>query len=233
MVKVESPHEVWERNFREQMFRLREARGLTQTDLAKILKSRFGLPFHQPTIQRIEVGERPVRLNEAHLIARILDVDLETMTDRKTPSEREISYSVDRLFNEISDGTRDLKSLIRILDEWVSMISAAINRRQLAKDPADEIDYVTLWAIAWIIKTSEILSDLLNAQQKSWDFTQLSEDEPLDSDPFAANAANLRAKYPRAAELAAKSPSELYDDYRTTMAGDKYIQIQSDIERGK
>jgi len=69
---------VWERNFRERMARMREALGMTQTDLARSLKA-FGLPFHQQTIQRIESGERPIRLNEANLIAQTLDADLLTM----------------------------------------------------------------------------------------------------------------------------------------------------------
>jgi transcriptional regulator with XRE-family HTH domain len=70
---------VWERNFRERMVRMREAKGMTQTDLARTLKTDFGLPFHQQTIQRIESGERPVRLNEANLIAQTLHADLFTM----------------------------------------------------------------------------------------------------------------------------------------------------------
>lgn len=58
------------------MFRIREGKGMTQTDLARTLKTAYGLPFHQQTIQRIESGERPVRLNEANLIALILRTDL-------------------------------------------------------------------------------------------------------------------------------------------------------------
>jgi transcriptional regulator with XRE-family HTH domain len=76
---VEAEVGVWERNFRERMVRMREAKGMTQTDLARTLKTDFGLPFHQQTIQRIESGERPVRLNEANLIAQTLHADLFTM----------------------------------------------------------------------------------------------------------------------------------------------------------
>jgi transcriptional regulator with XRE-family HTH domain len=77
---------VWEHNFRERMARMREAKGMTQTDLARALKKGFGLPFHQQTIQRIESGERPIRLNEANLIAQTLEADLSTMmSDMGTP----------------------------------------------------------------------------------------------------------------------------------------------------
>ena len=54
----DNPYALWERNFRQQMQRLREAQEMTQTDLARSLKA-FGLPFHQQTIQRIESGEVP------------------------------------------------------------------------------------------------------------------------------------------------------------------------------
>jgi len=70
---------VWESNFRERMHRMREAQGMTQTDLARVLKNKHGLPFHQQTIQRIETGERPIRLNEANLIAQILNLELSEM----------------------------------------------------------------------------------------------------------------------------------------------------------
>lgn len=72
-------HGVWERNFRERLVRMREAKGINQTDLARVLRSDYGLPFHQQTIQRIESGERPIRLNEANLIAETLHADLFTM----------------------------------------------------------------------------------------------------------------------------------------------------------
>ncbi len=71
---------VWERNFRSRMAAMRETLMWTQTDLAKQLKENHGLPFHQATIARIEAGERPVRLDEAHIIAGVFGVDLAAMT---------------------------------------------------------------------------------------------------------------------------------------------------------
>jgi transcriptional regulator with XRE-family HTH domain len=70
----------WEHNFAERMAELREAKGMTQTDLARALRDRHGLRFHQQIVARIEAGERPVRLNEAHLIAQVLETNLSAMT---------------------------------------------------------------------------------------------------------------------------------------------------------
>ena len=71
---VESDGLPWEATFVENMTRARKALGMSQTALAKKLAAQ-GLPFHQPTVQRIEAGERPVRLNEAVAIAQALFMD--------------------------------------------------------------------------------------------------------------------------------------------------------------
>lgn len=67
------------------MRRLRERQGITQTELARRAKA-AGLQFHQPTVQRIESGERPLKLHEATRIARILGSDLKGMMHASTPS---------------------------------------------------------------------------------------------------------------------------------------------------
>lgn len=84
MTRSEDELGAWERNLRERMVVFREAKNLTQTDLARNLRSRYKLPFHQQTIQRIESGERPIRLNEAYLIAQELGADLFQLTEAPT-----------------------------------------------------------------------------------------------------------------------------------------------------
>ncbi|ROZ53527.1 XRE family transcriptional regulator [Rhodococcus sp. WS1] len=68
----------WEMNFVAQMQARREAKGWSQTEFAKRLSAE-GLRFHQPTVQRIESGERPLKLTEAIKIAEVLDTRLEVM----------------------------------------------------------------------------------------------------------------------------------------------------------
>lgn len=87
MPQVGPDRELWERNFRERMERMRTAAGMTQTDLARVLREHYGLPFHQATIQRIEAGERPIRLNEAHLIAKAFNTDLDLMVSNYGDAE--------------------------------------------------------------------------------------------------------------------------------------------------
>jgi len=62
---------LWEAQFVRNMAQRRKELGMTQAVLARHLSDR-GLAFHQQTVQRIENGERPVRLNEAVLIVQTL-----------------------------------------------------------------------------------------------------------------------------------------------------------------
>lgn len=68
----------YEINFATQMRERREAKGWSQTEFARRL-SEGGLRFHQTTVQRVEAGERPLKLTEALVIARVLDARFETM----------------------------------------------------------------------------------------------------------------------------------------------------------
>jgi transcriptional regulator with XRE-family HTH domain len=98
---------------------LRERKGLTQTDLAKAAKAR-GLAFHQQTVQRIETGERPVRLNEAHVISSVLESDVYSMTYGRMPSNRSLLWSMNNLLNSALDYA-DV-ALKDIFDEWSEKI---------------------------------------------------------------------------------------------------------------
>ncbi|MFI0484859.1 helix-turn-helix transcriptional regulator [Actinomadura sp. 9N215] len=144
-----SPWTTWERNFATQMQRLREARKMTQTDLAKELQ-RFGLRFHQQTVQRVEAGERPVRLNEAYVIAQIFDVDLRSMTMSGSPADRDMLYAVDRL-RRGSGGTA--QAITEVLWEWIEDVEslglAVSERLQISPDKPDEI---ARWGLAWVWK---------------------------------------------------------------------------------
>lgn len=58
--------------------RIRKAAGLSQADLANRL-TLHGLPFHQPTILKVEKGTRPLKFDEACAIAGELGVNLASL----------------------------------------------------------------------------------------------------------------------------------------------------------
>lgn len=65
--------------FAREVRRLRELRGLSQTDLAAQLRERYGLKFHQATIDRVEKGVRPCRLDEVYALAEVLGSTVDEM----------------------------------------------------------------------------------------------------------------------------------------------------------
>jgi len=67
------------------MGQLRRAARLSQADLADKL-TRAGFPMKQQTILTIERGSRPLKLEEAHVIAEVLGVDPRSLVE--TAAER-------------------------------------------------------------------------------------------------------------------------------------------------
>lgn len=141
-----NPYSTWERNFRDEMRRLREAAGMTQTDLARHLKA-YGLPFHQQTIQRIEQGDRPVRLNEAHLIATVLEVPLETMTANVQPSVRELRSAVDALRRRAGNEAENIRETMSDLVDAVADLMLPLGERLHQRSDEPTLDEASVWAL--------------------------------------------------------------------------------------
>lgn len=74
--------------FAKEIRRRRELRGLSQTDLALLLRERYGLKFHQATIDRVEKRTRPCRLDEVYAIAEVLGSSVDDMLDSWSTTER-------------------------------------------------------------------------------------------------------------------------------------------------
>jgi hypothetical protein len=105
---------------------------MTQTDLAGFLRKDFGLPFHQATIQRIESGQRPIRLNEAELISMALRTDFDDMIlDAADPESVRVLMDIcirrlraygDRIIenlSEIEDGIHEAyEELLRTWEQY-------------------------------------------------------------------------------------------------------------------
>jgi transcriptional regulator with XRE-family HTH domain len=74
--------------FAREVRRRRELRGLSQTDLALQLRDRYGLKFHQATIDRVEKAARPCRLDEVYAIAEVLGSTVDDMLDDWSTTDR-------------------------------------------------------------------------------------------------------------------------------------------------
>jgi transcriptional regulator with XRE-family HTH domain len=132
MTTDDDDQQVWERNFRERMIRLRESRDMTQTDLARALHNDYGLPFHQQTIARIETGERPIRLNEANLIAQTFGVQLSMMmsdTESATLNMQLLKRRIAETTVYLDDRTEELQRVFGELEKaWRAYASAQDDR---------------------------------------------------------------------------------------------------------
>lgn len=62
---------------------LREARGLSQAELARLVTEMGVLGFHQTTIARIESGQRAMRAAEGVAIARVMETNLEWLSESR------------------------------------------------------------------------------------------------------------------------------------------------------
>lgn len=166
----------WERNFREQMIRIREEKNLTQTELARRL-SKWGLPFHQQTVQRVEAGQRPVRLNEALLIARELDVSLDAMMTTGTPNARAMIYAVDEM-RRGSD--RFASDIVESMSEWAETVAGLVLAvdELLQQYDGTRQDPVLKYGYTWANRAWDAYANLSNGLQQLVDLSEGREAPP-------------------------------------------------------
>lgn len=143
----------WEQNFREHMRELREAMGLSQAELARRIRAK-GPAFHQQTVARIESGDRPVRLNEAFLVAEELAASLDEMTLQ--PGWEELTLR--RLSEEVEDARA---ALSEAFGAWA-------NARLTLAAVADEGDLPPAVAHQVEAALQEGPGDLLGLLVKAW-----------------------------------------------------------------
>lgn len=74
-------------NFKVNMKKYREALGISLGELAHRMSSRGFSSFYRQTIQRIEDGERAVRLDEAFALSEILGKTVQQMTDSRMETD--------------------------------------------------------------------------------------------------------------------------------------------------
>jgi transcriptional regulator with XRE-family HTH domain len=133
----------WEAAFAKNVKAARERRGWSQTELAKRLTARL-LPFHQQQIQRIEAGSRPVRLNEAIVLAEVLGEHFEDMMN--APDSQAVRRNLVVAMGRVSYLARDLAEYLdehlEDVDRVLETLTWAWEEYQLAtKRMGDEVDH--------------------------------------------------------------------------------------------
>lgn len=115
----------------DEIRRLRESSGMTQTELARRLNETLGAKYYQTTIGRIESGERSISLPEAAIISETLNVPITQLADLAVPP------STDRLCTnyalKINDATNSLNSAsfsIKIAENLAENLKERIERAE-------------------------------------------------------------------------------------------------------
>jgi transcriptional regulator with XRE-family HTH domain len=121
----------------ENLARFRKNAGLSQAELAQMLTDR-GLPFQQQTVLKVEKGTRPLKFEEAHAIANLLEIPFAVLPDEdKRSRDRAIALSIKTAATaEIARLTRDVtraQERITEQEEWLS-----VAERRLAEDSEAE-----------------------------------------------------------------------------------------------
>lgn len=150
----------WEATFVANIRRARAALGVSQTELARRVTSRGVSGFHQQTVQRIESGTRPVRLNEAVVIADSLALNLYDTLGPSTTLE----------------AARSLVTFVNTSQaRWATHGSQADDLRRVAEDDVDTLEaLIGVYAAsasdeevpldeAWIKRLDEVRDRLVDA----------------------------------------------------------------------
>jgi len=123
-----------ETSFATNMKALREAMGWNQNEMARRLSGAGLEGFHQTTVSRIEQGQRPVRLAEATVIARILRTSLDRLAG-DAASVAALAGTRQAIYE--AEANR-----VRVADAWWKFRGAVteLARRLGADDPDVDVD---------------------------------------------------------------------------------------------
>jgi len=171
----------------------REAKGLTQEDLAKHMTMR-GFDFHQQTIYKIEKGSRKVTVGEAVSLAEAVGVPVETLADQFPGSPESLANEVRHTGRDYAEALFDTVEQMRTLKyqrlaytEALRLYSeqptAWVDDTEGNKVPLDQIwaplalfagigDYSTAW--------NELLSDYrvqITLKAVGWDPEDMDDEE--------------------------------------------------------
>lgn len=111
----------------ENLRRLRTAKAVSQSELAKRLEQR-GLPFRQQTVVKIEKGQRPLRLREAHEIASVLDLNIDDLvmeSYERDDAALLVAHTTELIvrWDALQEATRNLVNQLNILAWTVDRVA--------------------------------------------------------------------------------------------------------------
>lgn len=114
---------------------LRTAMGMTQGDVVQELRAR-GLELAQQTIVKIEQGSRPLRLQEADLLADVLGVDVDALVSPAVTLPAAVMYAATRVREAWEGIGHDVQVLERHQQELRDLLAGLDTFGDAALPPA-------------------------------------------------------------------------------------------------
>lgn len=125
----------------EAIRRLREAAGLSQTELARAVALEMGKlehEFHPTTLAKVERGTRPTPLDEAAAIARIFGLSLDRLVVDPSASNHESAGRQQRLLlatSELHEAQRELHAAtLTVVDANKKRVAAQTRAKKAARE---------------------------------------------------------------------------------------------------
>lgn len=107
--------------------RLRESSGMTQTELARRLNETLEAKYYQTTIGRIESGERSISLPEAAIISEALNVSITQLADLSAPpSVERLCANYGARINDVTNSLASVAFNLRNAENYASTLQERI-----------------------------------------------------------------------------------------------------------
>lgn len=169
---------------------------MTQTDLARELSEYPGLKLgHQPTIARIEAGDRPVRLGEAPFIARELGTTVHAMVAEEG-SDEDLDLFLDVLYSEAGGLSAALADFETEFDDPARAAHALYER---AHSQEADLDEAVAGGSVLAVRITDALA-AFDAVMRAWDglreAVRTLEEQPYAIQPGREAVASTEPKAP-------------------------------------
>jgi len=153
--------------FGQQLKRMRDEKGWTQPQMAKLLSEKEIYPMHATTIAKIEAGTRSVRINEAVAMADLLDVSLDTLLGRWRHDDTTLTFALATLMGYVTDCQRqigeaqgtaaDIAEQVDDLPEQFDDVAALPDLQRAARGLSAELKRAATAAAKFVWLTSQAL----------------------------------------------------------------------------
>lgn len=100
---------------------------LTQEELRRRLLDSYGIDLSKTAMSRLEAGERPIRLNEVHALAQLLELDLTVFGRSPTRS----------VVEELDETLQDIRAQLSAFDQEIAVASAQAENARTALEEAE------------------------------------------------------------------------------------------------